>query len=93
MNSAGLYRLGDECYVDFLRRVRAEHGDAPHDVSSHLLLHDPRTFHLFQAHAHRFLYTDLVQNRLDSWTLSDVREISADTAFVHGKGGGLVLPE
>ena len=36
-------------------------------------------------HAHRFLYTDLVQNSLADWTLEDVRDVSPDTAFVHGK--------
>merc|ERR1712185_361821 len=92
MNSAGLYRLGQPCFIELMRRVQAEHPREPHDVSTHLFLHDPRHFHIWQAHAHRFLYTDLVQNRLDAWGLEDVQALSPDTVFVHGKhrkdGGG-----
>ena len=85
MNSAGLYRLGQPCFNEFTRRVLAEHPGQPHDVSAYTFLHDPRHFHIFQRHAHRFLYTDLVQNRLDEWTLEKVRAVSPDTVFVHGK--------
>ena len=85
MNSAGLYRLGQPCFYELMRRVAAEHPKQPHDVSTHLFLHDPRHFHIWQAHAHRFLYTDLVQNRLDEWSLDAVRALSPDTVFVHGK--------
>ena len=73
MNSAGLYRLGQPCFVELMRRVRAAYPLAPHDVSTHLFLHDPRHFHLWQTVAHRFLYTDVIQNRLDEWALDDVR--------------------
>jgi hypothetical protein len=65
--------------------VLNEHPRQPHDVSSHMFLHEPRHFPIFQRHAHRFLYTDLVQNRLDEWTLDKVRAVSPDTVFVHGK--------
>ena len=85
MNSAGLYRLGQPCFVELMRRVAAEHPGAPHDVSTHLFLHEPRHFPIWQQHAHRFLYTDLVQNRLDEWSLDDIRQLSPDTVFVHGK--------
>ena len=85
MNSAGLYRLGQPCFVELMRRVRAAYPLAPHDVSTHLFLHDPRHFHLWQTVAHRFLYTDVVQNRLDEWALDDVRALSAETVLVHGK--------
>ena len=85
MNSAGLYRLGQPCFVELMRRVAAEHARQPHDVSTHLFLHDPRHFHIWQAHAHRFHYTDLVQNRLDTWSLEDIWRTSPDTVFVHGK--------
>ena len=85
MNSAGFYRLGQPCFNEFTRRVLAEHPRQPHDVSAYTFLHDPRHFHIFQRHAHRFLYTDLVQNRLDEWTLEKVRTVSPDTVFVHGK--------
>ena len=85
MNSAGLYRLGQPCFLELIRRVKREHPRQPHDVSTHLFLHDPRHFHIWQEHAHRFLYTDLVQNRLDAWSLEDVRRTSPDTVFVHGK--------
>eukprot|EP00966_Prymnesium_polylepis_P307740 7111375-Prymnesium_polylepis.1 len=67
MNSAGLYRLGAPCFIELLRRVRAADPTAPHDVSTHLFLHDPRNFHIWQQVGHRFLYTDFVQNRLDEW--------------------------
>ena len=85
MNSVGLYRLGQPCYRALLARVAAEHGDAPHDVSHYLFLHEPRHFHIWQAHAHRFLYTDFVQNRLDEWSLDDIAAVSPDTVLVHGK--------
>lgn len=85
MNSAGLYRLGQPCFVELYRRVAAEFPRQPHDVSTHLFLHDPRHFHIWQQHAHRFHYTDLVQNRLDEWNLEDIRRMSPDTVFVHGK--------
>lgn len=85
MNSAGFYRLNQPCFVELLRRVRQESPVGPHDVSTHLFLHDPAHFHIWQQHAHRFLYTDLVQNRLDHWTLDDVHRVSPDTVFVHGK--------
>ena len=85
MNSAGFYRLGQPCFNEFTRRVLAEHPRQPHDVSAYTFLHDPRHFHIFQRHAHRFHYTDLVQNRLDEWTLEKVRGVSPDTVFVHGK--------
>ena len=85
MNSVGLYRLGEPCFRALLRRVEREHPRQPHDVSTHIWLHDPRRFHIWQRHAHRFLYTDLVQNSLADWTLEDVRDVSPDTAFVHGK--------
>ena len=85
MNSAGLYRLGQPCFVALLRRIASEFPDAPHDVSTHWYLHEPRHFHIWQAHAHRFLYTDFVQNRLDEWTEDAVRAVSADTFLVHGK--------
>ena len=52
---------------------------------SGVFLHDPSHFHIFQQHAHRFLYTDFVQNRLDEWDVQTVRALSPDTAFVHGK--------
>ena len=81
MNSVGLYRLGQPCYRELLRRMAAEWSLSPHDVSTHLFLHDPRNFHIFQQVAHRFLYTDLVQNRLDEWDLESIRKVSADTAF------------
>ena len=85
MNSAGLYRLGQPCFVALLRRVAEEHPQQPHDVSTHLFLHNPRHFRIWQAHAHRFLYTDFVQNRLDEWTLAAVHAVSTDTFLVHGK--------
>ena len=85
MNSVGLYRLGEPCFRALLRRVEREHPRQPHDVSTHIWLHAPRRFHIWQRHAHRFLYTDLVQNSLADWTLEDVRDVSPDTAFVHGK--------
>ena len=85
MNSAGLYRLGQPCFVEFMRRVRREQPTAPHDVSSYLFMHDPRNFAIFQQHAHRFLYTDFVQNRLDKWTIESAHQTSPDTVFVHGK--------
>jgi hypothetical protein len=85
MNSAGLYRLGQPCFVELYRRVAEEYPRQPHDVSTHLFLHDPRHFHIWQRHAHRFHYTDLVQNRLDEWSLEEVRRVSPDTVFVHGK--------
>lgn len=85
MNSAGLYRLGQPCFVALMHRVAHEHPRQPHDVSTHLFLHEPRHFHIWQAHAHRFLYTDLVQNRLDEWNEASVRALSADTVLVHGK--------
>ena len=68
-----------------MRRVQAEFPKQPHDVSTHLFLHDPRHFHIFQTVAHRFLYTDVVQNRLDQWNLELIRQVSPDTVFVHGK--------
>jgi hypothetical protein len=85
MNSVGLYRLGEPCFRALLRRVELEHPRQPHDVSTHIWLHDPRRFHIWQRHAHRFLYTDLVQNSLADWTKDDVLDVSPDTAFVHGK--------
>ena len=85
MNSAGLYRLGQPCFIELMRRVETEHPKQPHDVSTHLFLHDPRHFHIWQAHAHRFLYTDLVQNRLDAWSAEGVKKVSEETMFVHGK--------
>ena len=85
MNSAGLYRFGAPCFVELMRRVATEHARQPHDVATHLFLHEPRHFHIWQAHAHRFLYTDLVQNRLDEWSLDAVRAISPETVLVHGK--------
>ena len=85
MNSAGLYRLNQPCFVALMRRVADEYPRMPHDVSTHLFLHDPRHFHIWQAHAHRFLYTDFVQNRLDPWDLEAVRAVSPDTVLVHGK--------
>ncbi len=84
-NSVGLYRLGQPCYRELLRRVRESAPEAPHDVSTHLFLHEQRNFHIWQSVAHRFLYTDFVQNRLDNWSLADVRAVSADTVLVHGK--------
>ena len=85
MNSAGLYRLGQPCFVALLRRVALEHPGAPHDVSTHLFLHEPRHFHIWQQVAHRFHYTDFVQNRLDVWSDDAVAAVSADTFLVHGK--------
>ena len=85
MNSVGLYRLGEPCFRALLRRVEREHPRQPHDVSTHIWLHDPRRFHIWQRHAHRFLYTDVVQNRLDAWDAEAVRRVSADTVLVHGK--------
>ncbi len=92
MNSVGLYRLGQPCFRELMRRVAAEHPRQPHDVSTYLFLHDPSHFHIFQQVAHRFLYTDFVQNRLDEWDMPRVRAISADTAFVHGKKHTLDAP-
>ena len=71
--------------AELLRRVAAEYPKQPVDVSTHLFLHDPRHFHIWQEHAHRFLYTEFVQNRLDEWSVDDVRRLSPDTALVHGK--------
>ena len=85
MNTAGLYRLGQPCYRELMSRVKAESGNQPLDVSTHLFLHDPHHFHIYQQVAHRFLYTDFIENRLDEWTVSSVRAASPDTAFVHGK--------
>ena len=42
MNSVGLYRLGQPCYRELMRRVAAEYPRQPHDVSTHLFLHAPR---------------------------------------------------
>jgi hypothetical protein len=85
MNTAGLYRLGQPCFIELMRRVASEYPQQPHDVSTHIFLHDPRHFHIWQTHAHRFLYTDFVQNRLDAWSLEEVRQVSPDTVLVHGK--------
>ena len=85
MNSAGLYRLGQPCFVELMRRVATEHPEQPHDVSTYLFLHSPRHFHIWQQHAHRFLYTDFVQNRLDEWDEPDVHSLSPETVLVHGK--------
>ena len=85
MNSAGLYRLGEPCFTELLRRVAAEHPRQPHDVSTHLFLHNPRNFHIWQLHAHRFHYTDFVQNRLDEWGTQAIAAVSPDTVIVHGK--------
>ena len=60
MNSAGLYRLGQPCFRALLRRVHDEAPRQPHDVSTHLFLHDPRHFHIWQAVAHRFHYLSLI---------------------------------
>ena len=85
MNTAGLYRLGQPCFIALMARVRAEHPKQPADVSTHLFLHEPRHFHIWQQHAHRFLYTDLVQNRLDAWDEAAITAVSPDTVLVHGK--------
>jgi hypothetical protein len=85
MNTAGLYRLGQPCFRELLRRVAHEYPKQPLDVSTHLFLHEPHRFHIFQRVAHRFLYTDFVQNRLDEWSVPMARAISLDTVFVHGK--------
>ena len=50
MNSVGLYRLGQPCYRELMRRVEADFEEPqPHDVSTHLFLHDPRHFHIWQT--------------------------------------------
>ena len=85
MNTAGLYRLGQPCFVALMRRVQQLYPTQPHDVSTHLFLHDPSHFAIWQAHAHRFLYTDLVQNRLDAWDVAGVHAVSPETVLVHGK--------
>ena len=84
-NSAGLYRLGEPCFIALMRRVQADGPTAPHDVSTHLFLHNPRHFAIFQQYGHRFHYTDFVQNRLDEWTVEMARQVSPETVFVHGK--------
>lgn len=68
-----------------MRRVEAKYTRTAHDVATHLFLHDPRHFHIWQLFGHRFMYTDFVQNRLDEWTIDAVHRLSPDTAFVHGK--------
>ena len=78
-------KLGQPCFLALLKRIRAEHPRQPADVSTHLFLHDPRHFHIWQTVAHRFHYTDFVQNRLDAWDVAAVRAVSADTVLVHGK--------
>eukprot|EP01047_Picozoa_sp_COSAG01_P002545 COSAG01_NODE_68_length_28978_cov_182.027777_6_plen_496_part_00 len=86
MNAVGFYRLGDPCYREYLRRVREEHLLQPFDVSQHCFLHDRRHFPIFQEWAHKFIYTDVLQNWVGPWSAKDVAAASPNTVIVHGKG-------
>jgi hypothetical protein len=85
MNAVGLYRLGDPCYREYLRRVRQEYYSEPFDVSQHRFLHDRRHFPIFQKWAHKFLYTDVLQNWIGPWSREQVVASSPNTMIVHGK--------
>lgn len=85
MNAVGWYRVGDPCYREFLRRVREDHREEPFDVSQHRYLHDRARFNIFQEWAHKFVYTDVLQNWIGGWKLSEVLSTSPNTVIVHGK--------
>lgn len=85
MNAVGWYRVGDPCYREFLRRVRENHREEPFDVSQHRYLHDRASFNIFQEWAHKFVYTDVLQNWIGAWKLGEVLATSPNTVIVHGK--------
>ena len=85
MNAVGWYRLGDPCYREYLRRVRREHAEQPFDVSQHRFLHDRAHFRIFQEWAHKFVYTDVLQNWIGEWSAAEVVAASPNTVVVHGK--------
>ncbi len=85
MNAVGWYRVGDPCYREFLRRVREEHREEPFDVSQYRYLHDRARFNIFQEWAHKFVYTDVLQNWIGAWKLGEVLATSPNTVIVHGK--------
>ena len=84
MNTAGLYRL-DPCFLKLLKRVRAEFPVAPADAALHLFLRSQSRFRNFQRFAHKFHYTDFVQNWIGEWTETQVFDQSPNTFLVHGK--------
>lgn len=88
MNAVGFYRLGDPCYREYLRRVRLAYYSEPFDVSQHRFLHDRRNFRIFQRWAHKFMYTDVVQNWVGEWSTEAVASVSPNTVVVHGKDRG-----
>ena len=85
MNAVGWYRVGDPCYREFLRCVRENHREEPFDVSQHRYLHDRASFNIFQEWAHKFVYTDVLQNWIGAWKLGEVLATSPNTVIVHGK--------
>ena len=85
MNSNGMYRLGDPCFTEILKAVADDFGTAPNDAALHLWIHSRKHYREFQRYAHKFVYTDMMQNWLGDWCRDQVLEHSPNAVMVHGK--------
>lgn len=94
INGNALYRLNDPDFVRFLRivldREPPGHYWKPFDVSIWKVLQDfPYSWHMYQRIAHRFIYSEFVQNWSFELTPEDVLRTKQNprTFLLHGKRG------
>jgi len=86
INGNALYAL-DPDFSALVRKVEESYPDEPFDVSLHRYRKSYRNWHIAKATAHRFLYTDLIQNLYGTplLNLPALRKTSPRTALVHVK--------
>jgi len=84
-NGAALYDARDPLFRTFLHAARAYVRERPYDFGIDELLHDAKLWGDVQHLAHRFAYTDFVQNRHgDDITAEALLSAHPNTFFVHG---------
>jgi len=60
INGNAIYKLGDPCFEAFIKHVRAEYQYFAFDTSINYFRYSSRHVRMFQATAHKFMYTTVV---------------------------------
>lgn len=87
MNTAGLYRWGQPCFYEWMRRLQMAMGtDQAFDASSELFLRSKETYHIFQRFGHKFMFSDMLVNLVTQpWKRAEILQNYPNCFFVHGK--------
>jgi hypothetical protein len=88
INGNSLYKSGDICFQNFLKRVQSTFPHKPFDMGLRAFRLDDNRFVEQQRFMHKFVYSDFLQNHGDgysSFSRKKVSKMSPNTYFVHSK--------